>query len=408
LRANIHCEECGTVHGVDEKVVICPCGKGLAEVRFEEIPRLTWDTFSGRSWGVWRYKELIPVPDGAEIVSLGEGGTPLVKLVRGPTRYAYLKFEGANPTGSFKDRGMTVATTVAKYLGVRAVVCASTGNTSSSMSAYAARAGLRPIIILPEGKVARGKLSQAILHGATIVHVKGNFDDALKAAVEVSREGLAYLMNSINPWRIEGQKTVAFEILEEMRSVDWIVLPVGNAGNISALWKGLKELHAAGLIDQLPRLAGIQASGAAPLAKAFKRGAEEPDFVDKPETVATAIRIGRPVSWKRAMRAVRESGGVFEEVSDEEILEGQRELARVEGIGVEPASAAAYAGLKKLVDMGIIGKDERVAVIATGHALKDPEVASSHPTPSLTVDVADVVAVVRELVSDQASLQQKL
>ncbi len=399
MRASIYCDECGTVHEINEKVVMCPCGKGLAEVRFDELPKVSWDTFKGRYWGVWRYRELIPVPTDAEIVSLGEGGTPLIKL-RGPTRHTFLKFEGANPTGSFKDRGMTVATTVARYLGARAVVCASTGNTSASMSAYAARAGLKPIIILPEGKVAKGKLAQAVLHGATIINVKGNFDQALEAAVKVSAEGLAYLMNSINPWRIEGQKTVGFEIVEEMGVPDWIVLPVGNAGNISALWKGLKELYTAGLIEQLPRLAGIQASGAAPLAKAFKHGVEEPEFVDKPETVATAIRIGRPVSWKRAMRAVRESGGVFEEVSDEEILNGQRELARNEGIGVEPASAAAYAGLRKLVDEGIIGKDERVAVIATGHALKDPEVAASHPTPSFSVRPADVVTLVIGLISD--------
>lgn len=399
MRAHIYCDECGTVHQIDESVVTCPCGKGLAEVRFDEFPRVSWDSFKGRYWGVWRYRELIPVPTDAEIVSLGEGNTPLIRL-RGPTRHTYLKFEGANPTGSFKDRGMTVATTVAKHLRVRAVVCASTGNTSASMSAYAARAGLKPIIILPEGKVARGKLAQAILHGAVIISIKGNFDQALEAALEVSAEGVAYLMNSVNPWRIEGQKTVGFEIIEEIGVPDWIVLPVGNAGNILALWKGLKELHAVGLIEQLPRLAGIQASGAAPLVKAFKRGAKEPEFVEKPETVATAIRIGRPVSWKRAMRAVTESGGVFEEVSDEEILQGQRELARVEGIGVEPASAAAYAGLKKLVDAGVIGKDERVAVIATGHALKDPEVASSHPTPSLMAGLADIAALVRALISE--------
>ena len=398
MRASIYCDECGTVHELSEKVVMCPCGEGLAEIRFDELPALTWDMFKGRSWGVWRYRELIPVPDEAEIVSLGEGGTPLIRL-KGPTKHTYLKFEGANPTGSFKDRGMTVATTMAKYLGVKAVVCASTGNTSSSMSAYASRAGLRPIIILPEGKVARGKLAQAILHGATIVYIRGNFDQALEAAIRVSEEGIAYLMNSINPWRIEGQKTVGYEIVEEIGAPDWIVLPVGNAGNISALWKGLKELYNADLIRELPRLAGIQASGAAPLARAYRLGEEVPNFIDKPETIATAIRIGRPVSWKRAMKAVKESGGLFEEVTDEEILRAQRELARAEGIGVEPASAAAYAGLKKLVDAGVIGRDEKVAVIATGHALKDPETAFSHPTASLTVNVSDVVAVVKELIS---------
>lgn len=398
MGARIYCDECGTVHSIDENVVTCPCGKGLAEVRFDSVPRLSWELFTGRQRGVWRYRELIPVPYNAEVISLGEGGTPLIKL-RGPTRHTYLKFEGANPTGSFKDRGMTVATTMAKYLRAKAVVCASTGNTSSSMSAYAARAGLRPIIILPQGKVAKGKLAQAILHGATIIYVRGNFDEALEAAVRVSKEGLAYLMNSINPWRIEGQKTVGFEIVEETGTPDWVVLPVGNAGNISALWKGLKELRDAGLIDELPKLAGIQASGAAPLAKAFKQGSDEPFFTDSPETVATAIRIGKPVSWRRAMKAVKESGGLFEEVSDEEILEAQRALARSEGIGVEPASAAAYAGLKKLVDSGIIGRDDKVAVIATGHALKDPDTASSHPTQSFVADSPGVTDLIRELLS---------
>jgi len=313
---------------------------------------------------------------------LGEGGTPLIRLVNSNSilgvREVYVKFDGANPTGSFKDRGMTVAISIAKYIGVSIVACASTGNTSASMSAYASRAGIKPLIVLPKGRIARGKLVQAILHGAEIVLVKGGFDDALKVIIEASRRGLVYPLNSINPWRIEGQKTVAYEIVDEIGVPDWIVLPVGNAGNISAVWKGLVELKRAGLIDRLPRLVGVQASGAAPLVEMFRRGYRILKPVDNPETIATAIRIGKPVNWVRALRAVRESRGLFIDVSDNDIIGAQKILARHEGIGVEPASAAAIAGVAKLRKEGIIDRDERVVAIATGHALKDPDIILNH------------------------------
>ena len=313
---------------------------------------------------------------------MGEGGTPLIRLVNSNSilgvREVYVKFDGANPTGSFKDRGMTVAISIAKYIGVGIVACASTGNTSASMSAYASRAGIKPLIVLPKGRIARGKLVQAILHGAEIVLVKGGFDDALKVIIEASRRGLVYPLNSINPWRIEGQKTVAYEIVDEIGVPDWIVLPVGNAGNISAVWKGLVELKRAGLIDRLPRLVGVQASGAAPLVEMFRRGYRILKPVDNPETIATAIRIGKPVNWVRALRAVRESRGLFIDVSDSDIIGAQKILARHEGIGVEPASAAAIAGVAKLRKEGIIDRDERVVAIATGHALKDPDIILNH------------------------------
>ncbi|MCE4614531.1 MAG: threonine synthase, partial [Desulfurococcales archaeon] len=272
-------------------------------------------------------------------------------------------------------------------------------NTSSSMAAYAARAGLKAVIVLPEGKVAKGKVSQAILHGATIINVRGNFDLALSVVREIGRKGIAYVMNSVNPWRLEGQKTVGFEIVEEIGIPDWIVLPVGNAGNISALWKGLKELAEAGLIDKLPRIAGIQALGASPLAQAFKNNRKTPEFIDNPETIASAIRIGKPVSWKRAMKAVEESGGVFESVTDREILEAQKNLARKEGLGVEPASAAAYAGAMKLVETSIIDKDDKIAIIATGHALKDPDIAGSHEVVKYSADPESIERIILNITS---------
>ncbi|HIQ03567.1 MAG TPA: threonine synthase [Desulfurococcales archaeon] len=377
----LKCIECSSEFNLLDNRVFCSCG-GLLQVEFKRIPSVSWSTFRVRPFRLWRYREFIPLPSGAEIVSLGEGGTPLIRLVNSNSilgvREVYVKFDGANPTGSFKDRGMTVAISIAKYIGVGIVACASTGNTSASMSAYASRAGIKPLIVLPKGRIARGKLVQAILHGAEIVLVKGGFDDALKVIIEASRRGLVYPLNSINPWRIEGQKTVAYEIVDEIGVPDWIVLPVGNAGNISAVWKGLVELKRAGLIDRLPRLVGVQASGAAPLVEMFRRGYRILKPVDNPETIATAIRIGKPVNWVRALRAVRESRGLFIDVSDNDIIGAQKILARHEGIGVEPASAAAIAGVAKLRKEGIIDRDERVVAIATGHALKDPDIILNH------------------------------
>lgn len=243
------------------------------------------------------------------------------------------------------------------------------------MSAYAARAGLKPIVVLPKGKVARGKLMQAILHGALLTQVDGSFDDALDAVLSLSEERGVYVLNSLNPWRIEGQKTLAYEIADEVGVPDWVVVPVGNGGNISAIWKGFKELYKAGLINKMLKLAGVQAAGAAPLAEAFAKNLEKPEFISNPETVATAIRIGRPVNWSRALKAARESHGTIIEVEDGEILEAQKTLARREGLSVEPASAASLAGFNKLRAEKVIDSDESAVLVATGHALKDPDVA---------------------------------
>ena len=384
----MRCVFCGRTYSYLDKRVLCSCG-GLLEIVSVEKPDVSWSVFRSRPFRLWRYRELIPIPSDAEIVSLGEGGTPLIKISRardiaGIDRL-YTKFEGSNPTGSFKDRGMSVAITIARYLGYRAAVCASTGNTAASMAAYARRAGIEPLVILPEGGVAKGKLFQVALHGARIVRVRGGFDNALQLVLKLVEMGIAYSLNSINPWRIEGQKTVVFEIVDEIGVPDWIALPVGNAGNITAVWKGLQELRDLGLIDRVPRLIGVQASGAAPLVKAYRLGLDKPVEVPNPETVATAIRIGRPVHGVRALRAVRQSGGVFIEVSDRDIVEAQKALARYEGIGVEPASATTIAGIKRLREEKILDRDELVVAILTGHALKDPE------TPAASISLPNPI-----------------
>ena len=308
-------------------------------------------------------------------VTLGEGATPLVDVdLDGVRARVWVKFEGANPTGSFKDRGMTVGVTMARLVKARVVVAASTGNTASSLAAYAARAGLRAVVVLPRSGVALGKLLQARLHGATVVEVDGSFDRAMSMVLEAAREGPVYPLNSFNPIRLEGQKTIAYEIVDELgRAPDYVVVPVGNGGNIAAIWKGFKELYEWGLLDRLPVMIGVQAEGASPLARAWESGSREPVWVDEPKTVASAIRIGRPVNWVKAFRAVEESGGLFVTVTDEEILEAQRLLARRVGLGVEPSSAASLAGLLKLHSDGFLGEGEEVVLIATGHALKDPD-----------------------------------
>lgn len=389
MKAYLKCISCGRSYPLLDRRVLCDCGD-LLQVELEELePPVSWEELRRKPFRLWRYRELIPVPREARIISLNEGGTPLIRLERIAgilgLGEVYGKFEGANPTGSFKDRGMTVAVTMAVFLGYRNVACASTGNTSASMTAYAARAGLNPIVVLPKGKVAKGKIAQTILHGATIVYVEGGFDDALRVILEASRKGIVYPLNSINPWRIEGQKTVAYEIIDEIGVPDWIIVPVGNAGNITAIWKGLVELEKLGLIEKTPRLAGIQAKGASPLVKAFREESNDIQVIEKPETIATAIRIGNPVNWKRALRAVRESDGILIDVEDNEILEAQKMLARLEGLGVEPASAVTLAGLRRLVNDKIIDKNSRVVLVLTGHALKDPDTASSHSTQAVHV-----------------------
>ncbi len=382
----LRCIKCGKEFEPQPYLFKCPKCGSLLEVIVPK-PHLDWEKLSSRKPSVWKYRELLPIRENIEPVSLGEGGTPLIPLKRvvlrdtGRDYRIYAKFEGANPTGSFKDRGMTIGITLAKYLGFKGVIVASTGNTSASAAAYAARAGLECLVVLPRGKVARGKLSQVILHGARIVEVEGSFDNALEYVMEKifgSSEHSYYPLNSLNPWRLEGQKTIAYEIVDELGRVpDYVVVPVGNAGNISAIWKGFKELYMFGYIDKLPRMIGVQAKGASPLANMWENKAEKPLFVDKPETIATAIRIGKPINWMKAVRAVIESNGMFLKVSDEEIIKALKKIARYEGIGVEPASATAYAGFLKLVEKETINIDEIGILVFTGHVLKDPDTISS-------------------------------
>jgi threonine synthase len=307
-----------------------------------------------------RYRERLPFAEGDPVVSLHEGSTPLVaapRLSEEAGVEAWLKLEGANPTGSFKDRGMTCAVSDAVRGGAEAVICASTGNTAASLAAYAARAGIGGVVIVPEGKIAAGKLAQALMHGARVVALRGTFDEALELVREVTRRHPIALVNSVNPLRIEGQKTAAFEVVDELGELDALCIPVGNAGNITAYWKGFGEL------GHEPRMLGFQAAGAAPLV----RGAP----VERPETVASAIRIGNPARWEEAMAAMTESRGGVEAVTDDEILAAYRFLAAREGVFCEPASAAGVAGLLRYGARGA----SRVVCVLTGHGLKDPQTA---------------------------------
>ncbi|MEJ5292559.1 MAG: threonine synthase [Candidatus Methanosuratincola sp.] len=373
----LRCIGCNAEFGPEEIIYSCRRCGGLLEVVMEP-PKATFDDFSKRGFGVWRYREFIPIEEGVEIVTLDEGGTPLYRCDRlakwAGVRRLFIKYEGRNPTGSFKDRGMTVGVTKAKSLGSKAVACASTGNTSASLAAYAARSGLTCYVILPSGKVAMGKLAQALMHGAKVISVKGNFDQALKLVMDVSRSMGIYLLNSINPWRLEGQKTLAFELVDQLGHVpEFVAVPMGNCGNISAIWKGFVELEGAGLIREKPRMFGVQAAGAAPVVEMLRKNLERLSPVKTPETVATAIRIGNPVNWPKAVNAIRNSSGLYDSVTDDEIVETQKMIACLEGIGVEPASAASVAGVRKAVLSGSIPRDAEVACVCTGHLLKDPE-----------------------------------
>lgn len=319
------------------------------------------------------FRKFLPVTDQTPIVSLCEGNTPLIQATRLAKRICpqadlYLKVEGANPTGSFKDRGMTLAVTKALEKQARAVMCASTGNTSASAAAYGGRAGLPVYVLVPAGKVALGKLAQAMAHGATVIQIEGNFDQALSIVKDVCVEEQFELVNSLNPFRLEGQKTAAMEVCDQLgRSPSYHFLPVGNAGNISAYWKGYKEYHTAGQITQLPKMMGVQAEGAAPIVRGR--------VIDHPQTMATAIRIGNPASWKLALQAVQESSGTVEMVTDEEILAAYQALAKEEGVFCEPASAASVAGLTKDSRAGRLPEGATVVCTLTGHGLKDPDSA---------------------------------
>ncbi|MBA2774548.1 MAG: threonine synthase [Nocardioidaceae bacterium] len=313
------------------------------------------------------YRDWLPVSDETPVVTLREGGTGLVEAhwLSEVTRcQVWLKVEGDNPTGSFKDRGMTVAMSLALEQGAAAAVCASTGNTSASMSAYASRAGIEAIVLVPQGKIAKGKMAQAVMHGARIISIEGGFDDCLRVARQLAKDYPVALVNSVNPARLEGQKTAAFEIVDFLGDAPAVhVLPVGNAGNIGAYWKGFGEYAAAGRASSAPALWGFQAEGAAPIVRR--------SVVTHPETVATAIRVGNPASWLLAEAARDESGGLIDAVSDERILAAQRELARREGVFVEPASAAGVAGLLTRNEAGLVDPGQAITITVTGHGLKD-------------------------------------
>ncbi|MBP5093583.1 MAG: threonine synthase [Abditibacteriota bacterium] len=318
-----------------------------------------------------RYREYLPMDENTPVVSLYEGYTPLVKLPRLSAKISdkltvYVKFEGMNPTGSFKDRGMTMAISKAVEAGSKATICASTGNTAASAAAYSARAGLVCAVILPKGEVALGKVSQSMMHGAKVIAIDGNFDDALNIVKGITENYPITLVNSLNPFRIEGQKTGAFEICDDLGHAPvYHAIPVGNAGNITAYWAGYKAYKEAGKIDALPKMLGFQAAGSAPIVEGHP--------IEFPETIATAIRIGNPASWKRAEAARDESGGLIEKVTDEEITEAQKLLAATEGVFCEPASAASVAGVIKKAKEGFFTEKSDVVCILTGHGLKDPQ-----------------------------------
>jgi threonine synthase len=336
-----------------------------------------------RAWRgiIEEYREYLPIERDMPVVTLLEGNTPLLPAGNLAQRLEadieiYLKFEGLNPTGSFKDRGMTLAVSKAVQDGAPVVVCASTGNTAASAAAYAARAGLRCIVVIPHAAVASGKLAQARVHGAQIVSIRGNFDVALAIVRELAAETGIVLVNSVNPWRIEGQKTAAFEIVNELGDApDWLVIPVGNAGNITAYWKGFNECRVVGMASRCPRMAGYQATGAAPIVLGM--------IVKNPHTLASAIRIGNPASWAGAKTAADDSGGLIDSVSDGEIMEAYSLLAAVEGIFAEPSSCTSVAGVIKMARLGRFEKGQRVVAVLTGHGLKDPEAAMACDAYSL-------------------------
>jgi threonine synthase len=375
---SLGCIDCNESFDSDPAGYACSKCGGLLQLSMEKDSVPKGELFGKAGEGIWRFRALLPIAPDATPISLREGGTPLVKAKNITKEVGlsnlYFKNEGQNPTGSFKDRGMTVSVTRAVLSGARVLICASTGNTSASMSAYAARADVSAAIVVPAGKVAAGKLVQAIVYGATIIRSEGNFDEALSLTLDTAAhlKGFA-VMNSVNPYRIEGQKTAAFEIYEQLGYVvpDYVVLPVGNAGNISAIWKGFKELKSYGITDELPRMVGVQAEGASPIAKAFWEGSDTIVPVNDPHTVASAIRIGNPASGKKALLALRESDGMVLTVSDDEIVQARHLLASKEGLFVEPASATPLAALKEIA--GRLEKGASVVCIATGNGLKDQE-----------------------------------
>ncbi len=395
------CIQCGNQFDAGTVRYTCDCGGLLSVERTPtRIDRSVFDARRGSraaidQSGVWRFREAVLSIDDDRIVTHPEGGTRMYER-----EGVHYKHEGENPTGSFKDRGMTVGITNAVRLGARAVACASTGNTSASLAAYAAQAGLRAIVFVPAGRVAAGKLAQTLAYGAFCLQVRGDFDTAMRLVLEASHRLGIYLLNSINPFRIEGQKTIVWELLQDLEwnPPDWIVVPAGNLGNTSAFGKALVEAQAAGWISKMPRLAAIQACGANPFYRSFCDNFAQRYRVAA-ETVATAIRIGDPVSYDKAVAALRETNGVVEDVTDDELMLAKRDIDRM-GIGCEPASATTLAGLRKLRAAGVIGKRERVVCVLTGHVLKDPDAIIKNVPPGQMVEIdPDINAVERCLSS---------
>jgi threonine synthase len=402
-------ETCGARYRLNDVLYQCPRCNGLLEVTFDW--HLAETTFWKQTWrarrmdnqalnqsGVWRYREMFPfVEDAAAVVTLREGNTPLLTTTHA-AKYAGLdsmtfKHQGFNPTHSFKDNGMTAGVTQARRIGKTRVACVSTGNTSASLAAYASAAGLTPIIFLPQGNISFGKLSQALEYGAVTLEVDANFDQILALVRQVAESSDVYLLNSINPFRIEGQKTIALELMDQLdwQVPDWLVVPGGNLGNTAAFGKGFLEAYRLGLISKLPKIGVVQAAG----ASAFYRFMQDPKpngFVaeSKPETLATAIRIGDPVSWPKAWNAIRECGGTVEAASEQEIADAKAVIGRA-GIGCEPASAATLAGIKKLVGKGVIRPDEDVVAVLTGSVLKDPDYIFKYHTGQLKTPTGEPI-----------------
>jgi threonine synthase len=408
---------CSKDYRINDPIYVCASCGGLLDIVWKEsldfdsaVLPLLWrerkisPAVKDRS-GVWRFREVLPFATTVQVVSLFEGNTPLYQAPRCAS-YCHLdslllKHQGANPTGSFKDTGMTVAVTQARVLGARLVACASTGNTAASLAAYASRADLACAILVPEGQVSHAKLAQALDYGAKVLEIEGNFDSCMREIRELSNEGSLYLVNSINPFRIEGQKTVAYELAEQLewQVPDHLVVPGGNLGNSSALGKGFRELQALGLIKRMPRISVVQAAGAAPFADFFSRqlsNSKQTDFIDDPHptTLASAIKIGAPVSWKKSFRAVNETGGVVITVNEQEIADAKAVIGS-DGIGCEPASATTVAGIRKLRADEVIGKDETVVAVLTGHVLKDTDYVINYHNNSLRSDEGVIEGVFR-------------
>ena len=395
----LKCINCGREYPINAVMYTCADCGGLLDVHHDldalrgQVSRALFDGRLGAleapyNSGVWRYKELVgPDVDAAHIVTRGEGNTNLYRVPKladwAGVGTLYLKHEGENPTGSFKDRGMTSGVTQARALGMARVACASTGNTSASMAAYASVAGMEGIVFFQNKQIALGKLSQAIAYGATCVQINADFDRNMELVRQVAERLGVYVLNSVNPFRLEGQKAIIFETLQQLRwrVPDWIVCPGGNLGNSSAFGKALHELHALGLIERIPRVAIVQAEGANPLYRAYQNGFAHFERV-KAQTVATAIKIGNPVNYAKAVRTLEWTNGVVEQVSDQEIMDAKA-LIDAQGIGCEPASACSLAGTRKLVERGVIGRDETVVGILTGHLLKDPDATIGYHSGTL-------------------------